>query len=63
MLLCVRIFLVARFRLVSFPQIWERTDCVLEVRTFCIIPCDGSSSFPEFCCGAMCPCRNFDDVI
>ena len=34
MLLCGRIFLVERFRLVFFPQIWERTDCVLEVRTF-----------------------------
>ena len=32
--LCGRIFLGARFRLVSFPQIWERTDCAREVRTF-----------------------------
>ena len=63
MLLCGRIFLVAKFRLVSFPQIWEHTDCILEVLTFCIIPCDGPSSFRKFFCGATCPWRNFDVVI
>ena len=41
MLLCGRIFLVARLRLVSFPRIWERTNSVLEVRTSCKISCDG----------------------
>ena len=34
MLLCGRIFLGARFRLVSFPRILAHTDCVLEVHTF-----------------------------
>ena len=33
MLLCGRIFHGANFRLVSFPQIWERTECAREVRT------------------------------
>ena len=33
MLLCGRIFLGARFRLVSSPQTWERTDCAHEVHT------------------------------
>ena len=47
MQLCGRIFLVARLRLVSFPQIWERTDCVLEVRTCCIINCDGPYRVPH----------------
>ena len=52
-----RIFLGATFRLVSFPQISEHTDCVLEVRTFFVIPCDGPCSFPVFLCGATCPWR------
>ena len=34
MLLGGRIFLGARFRLESYPQTWERTDCAREVRTF-----------------------------
>ena len=33
MQLCGRILLGARFRLVSSPQIWERTDCAHEVHT------------------------------
>ena len=34
MLLCGRFFFGARFRLVSFPQIWERTECAREVQAF-----------------------------
>ena len=34
MLLCGRIFLVARFLLVFFPRILAHKDCALEVRTF-----------------------------
>ena len=34
MLLCGRIFLVARFLLVFFPRILAHTDCAFEVRTF-----------------------------
>ena len=41
MLLCGRTFLGARFRLVSCPRIWERTDCAHEVHTCELTPRDG----------------------
>ena len=53
---CGSIFLGARFRLVSFLQIWVRTDCAREVHTF-----EGRLAMdpfiPEFFCDATCPWR------
>ena len=51
MLLCGRIFIVARFPEVSCPQILAHADCVLEVRTFAkYLAMD--TFFPDFfmCC-------------
>ena len=56
LLLCGRVFLGARFRLVSSPQTWERTDCAHEVHTleqlFAKDP-----FFPDFFWGATRPWR------
>ena len=41
MLLCGRIVLLGRIPEVSFPQILAHTDCILEVHTFAMTPCDG----------------------
>ena len=37
----MRIVIVARFPLVSYPQNLAHKDCVLEVRTFELTPRDG----------------------
>ena len=39
--MCGRIVLVSRFGLVFFPHVGAHKDCVLEVRTFELTPCDG----------------------
>ena len=47
MLLCGRIFLVARFLLVSFPRILAHKDCAQEVHTL-DNPSRWTLSFPDF---------------
>ena len=57
-LLYGRIFLDARFRLVSSPQIWERTDCAREVHTSAMTPHDGPSLTRFFLMGCQVSLEN-----
>ena len=41
-----KIFLSAKFRLVSCPQIWERTDCACEIHIFLNDASRWTLSFP-----------------